>query len=367
MRITHLTVVHPTFDSRIFHKECVSLVRAGFEVSLVAVADRSGVFDGVRVIALDQPRSRWSRLLRTGPQLLRKALAERADVYHFHDPELLWVGLALRLTGRKVVYDVHEDVPRTLETKAYIPAVLRPILVRVLGLIHRLAETTLSGIIVVTPGVGEGFARPVLVRNFPKLSEFDVTPNPRSGGPAVAAYVGIIGNIRGFGVMADAIALVRNSGIDAQLRLAGRVHGDDVQDRLAVPTATSGLRYEGLLDRAGVASLLAEADMGLVVLSGDYQPYRTAYPIKLFEYMAAGIPVIASDFPVYREIVESSGCGLLVDPSDSAAVADAITTLISDPQRAREMGSRGRAAVEQRFNWESEIDSMCELYRTVTV
>jgi hypothetical protein len=132
-------------------------------------------------------------------------------------------------------------------------------------------------------------------------------------------------------------------------------------EMLALAPKPELISIEGFLDREGVARLLSECQMGLVTLR-DIPSYRESLPIKLFEYMAAGLPVIASDFPSWRLIVEDGGCGLCVDASSPEAIAEAMCEIASDPVRAAKMGERGRKLVAELYNWNLEEKSLLGLY-----
>jgi glycosyltransferase involved in cell wall biosynthesis len=119
-----------------------------------------------------------------------------------------------------------------------------------------------------------------------------------------------------------------------------------------------------LQSREQVAALLGRVQAGLVLFHPAPNNVR-AQPNKLFEYMSAGVPVIASDFPLWREVVEGEGCGLLVDPFNAVEVAEAVAHILGHPEEAEAMGRRGRAAVEQRFNWAREEATLVRLYRDV--
>src|SRR5438445_7594562 len=109
-RVCHLTSVHPPFDGRIFRKEIRTLVAAGYSVTLIATGIGDQQVNGVTVRGIPRARKRRERLSKTTTLVYRAALRERADVYHFHDPELIPVGLALKASGHRVIYDAHESV-----------------------------------------------------------------------------------------------------------------------------------------------------------------------------------------------------------------------------------------------------------------
>jgi len=363
VHVAHLTSVHPPFDTRIFHKECRSLADAGYTVSLVVPHTHDELRDGVNVLAVPLAASRLKRMFLTPLTVAWKALKLRADVYQFHDPELIPVGLLLRLLGRKVVYDVHEDVPLDLLQKTYLPRRAAVLLSHVVRRLHWLADRALSGIVVVTPGVAESFRDPVMVRNFPLLHEFS-EPGPKYEDRAeVAVYVGALGPVRGTRQMVDAARI--SARVDGRhLALAGVIRDDPhLQACLAADPPDDAIRYLGVLDRPEVRHLLGSARMGLFLSLPEDLNLYAAYPNKVFEYMAAGIPVVASDFPVLREIVGETGCGLLVDPTDVEAIAQAMDWLFDHPDEAGEMGRRGRELVLERYNFSGEVAELDRLYR----
>jgi glycosyltransferase involved in cell wall biosynthesis len=119
--------------------------------------------------------------------------------------------------------------------------------------------------------------------------------------------------------------------------------------------------FVGQLGRADVASELQKAYAGLVILHPEPN-YVTSQPVKLFEYMCAGIPVIASDFPVCREIIAGARCGILVNPLDPTEIAEAMEFLLTHPEEAQEMGRRGFQAILERYNWANEEKALLQFY-----
>jgi len=363
-RVLHLSTAHPASDVRIFHKEAKSLSEAGYDVMLAAQGQQSGLMEGIKVLSLPTPRNRFSRLLKSTLKALSLATRKKADIYHFHDPELIPVGLLLRLLGKRVVYDVHEDLPRQILSKYWIRPILRGVVAKTAALAEWVAGNAMSGIVAATPAIAGRFPphKTVVVQNFPLLSEFalgDGTPYRER--PMWVAYVGGITAIRGAVEMVRAMEHLPED-LGARLVLAGTFSPLELEAEVRKLPGWTYVDFLGWQNREGVSQLLRNARVGLVVLYPTLN-YLEAYPVKLFEYMAAGIPVVASNFPLWREIVEGEQCGLTVDPLDPKAIAEAIRWLLEHPEEAEEMGKRGRKAVLEKYNWEREAEKLLDLYR----
>lgn len=358
--------VHDALDQRVFYKECLSFVRAGYSVSLIARHSRAEVFKGVRIIPLAHPSRRVSRIFWIGWQIYRKALAEKADVYHFHDPELIGVGLLLRLHGKKVVYDVHEDVPQDLLHKFYLPKWVRYPMSWLARIIEGMAARVLSAVVVVTPSIAERFAKHsknvILVRNFAVLEEFPAAVETRwdQRDPA-AIFVGSMSRNRGIRELVEAIDLVPGV-LNPKLRLLGPFSMRDFPTELAKLPGWTRTEVLGVTqDRQCIRETLSHVSVGMLTIHPISQ-LMVSYPIKLFEYMAAGIPIIASDFPLWRRFIADAQCGLLVDPLKPNEIAAAIEYLLTHPGEAEFMGKNGRRAMETQFNWAHDERALLRLY-----
>ncbi len=362
-KIAHLTSVHSVYDTRIFYKECASLAEAGYEVVLVAPHPEDEMNGAVRIRAVPQPKGRAERVARTTWHVYRAALDENAALYHLHDPELLPVGLLLRLAGKRVLYDVHEDVPLQLRTKYWLPAALRWPMAFAAKTVEGVAARVLSGIVAATPTIAGKFppGKTVTVQNFPLLSELS-TPEgkPYSERPMQAAYVGNIRRERGIEEMVQATGYLPE-GLNARLTLAGEFRPHSLKAEMRKRPAWSRVDHLGWIDRAGVRGVLSKARLGLVTLHPSPNIVESQ-PTKLYEYMAAGLPVIASDFSLWRRIVDGAQCGLLVNPMETEAIAEAMRWLLEHPSEAEEMGRRGRAAVEAHYNWDAESSKLLKMY-----
>jgi glycosyltransferase involved in cell wall biosynthesis len=364
-RVAHLTSVHAPLDGRIFSRECRTLARAGYDVVIVAAGEADRIVDRVRIRAVPPPRNRVHRLFFTGLAVLRAALRERCDVYHFHDPELMACGLLLRMLGKRVIYDAHEDVPKEVAGKRYIPRALRRPLAWLSGHVSGACTRAFDANIIAVPSIaGSVRGRRVVVRNYPVLDEVLRTPAQawRSRSRA-AIYAGSISESRG---LREMLAAMTSPAIpeDARLTLAGTFDDAALEQRAHALPGWSRVDYAGWTDEAAVWRLMADAKIGVVTLHPT-PAFVESMPMKLFEYMALGLPVVASDFPGWRSIVESSRCGLLVDPLDTDAIAEAVAYLLRHPEEAETMGRNGRQAVRSRFNWESEAQRLLALYAEV--
>lgn len=340
--------------------------KAGYEVHLVAAATGSGPAQPVRVHQVSPPKNRLGRMLLAVIRVGRCAYATRARIVHFHDPELIPTGVVLQLLGRKVIYDAHEDVPRDILVKDWLPAWIRVPLSWLAGLIEWGAARILTAVVTATPTIGARFPREktVVINNYPTLAEF---PSPGRQ-PAQTApqfvYVGNIADVRGGREMVQAVGLLDPSR-GAKLTLAGVFSPPAFEQELRARPEWERVNYRGWVDRAGVNQIFNEATAGLVLLH-PIPTYLMSQPTKLFEYMAAGLPVIASDFAHWRSILDQHKCGLLVNPLDPQAIAHAMQWLLDHPEEAAAMGRRGREAIESRFNWEPEKQKLLALYAGIT-
>lgn len=363
-----ITVVHRPLDVRIFHKQARTLAEHGWEVTLIAPGETAEqIVEGVRVLGLPRLR-RWQRLL-NWLRALRLALRMGADIYHVHDPELLLLAPALRVFTRKpIIYDVHEDYRLSILEKPWIPKPLRPFAGKVFNCLEMLLVRAVNVVVYVTPPIGQrytGVARQcVQVANFAMCSQYQEEPTQERT-PGLVIAVGGMTPIRGYDALLDAFKLVLETHAEAKLLLVGTADSEDYGRQLQERAHSLGIEdrveFAGRLPFPEVRNALASASVAVL----PYIPvsaHRVAYPTKLFEYMAAGVPCVASDLPLCKEIIEGARCGLVVSGGEPQALADGLLHLLKNPEAAREMGKRGRQAFLFQYTWEGEGKRLVELY-----
>jgi glycosyltransferase involved in cell wall biosynthesis len=365
-RIAHLTSVHPRNDTRIFIKQCRTLAAHGYDVTLVVADNKGDEFkDGVRIVDAGARPGRLNRIFTTTRRVFDKAVALDADVYQLHDPELLPIGLKLKRRGKKVIFDSHEDVPLQILDKPYLDPLSLRLLSNIVALYERFACAKLDGVISATPFIRDKFLsinpHTIDVNNFPLIGELDAEVQWTSK-RAEVCFVGALDAIRGAREIVRACELLHTP---ARLNLAGRFTDAALEASVKAYPGWARVIEHGFLDRSGVRNVLGRSVAGLVT-SHPIGNFLQGLPIKMFEYMAAGIPVIASNIPSWREIIEGNSCGLSVDPLDPHAIAAAIDDLISDPELAKRMGENGKKAVLEKYNWPVQAVKLTDFYRRIS-
>jgi glycosyltransferase involved in cell wall biosynthesis len=365
-RICIITTAHEARDDRIYHKQALSLAGAGYEVSLIADWNAGQESGPIRKLSLPKFRGKVDRLVRGTFHSFRLALMERADVYHFHDPELLPLGVALKLCGKRVIYDVHEDYKQKVRARCRLP-----LFGEIASIIWRAVEvisaTLFDEILAADSHIASLFPpeKTAVIANYPPLSFVKQKPadaKRNSSATFRLAYVGGISLERGIGKIVDALKLVRE--MPVEFHLAGNVADAGLRQRFKTEPQVN---YHGILPWEEVNLLLAEANGGFLLLQPgpSYHHCSGEGVIKLWEYLGMGLPVIISDFPKLKRLIETLDAGIAVDPADPAAIAAAIRKLRDEPQLRMRLGQNGRAAVLNDRNWETEAGKLIRIYQNL--
>lgn len=361
--VFHITSAHRRNDTRIFHKECKSLVRHGFEVVLYVADGLGNEFkDDVTIRDIGRLSWRTGRIFLSGLRFYKALREDNADIYHIHDPEL-W-GLALRLNrdGKAVIFDDHEDIPNQIFKKSYIPKWAKPFASLILGRLQEHTSRRISGVVAATPYIRDKHlawsANVIDVNNYPNPNEIHFVIGRHSN---KACYV-LSGPSEVRGVMEAVEALEDLPGVS--LTLTGMFTDEAFEKRVKAMAGWGQVDYVGVVARQKVDNILGNSFVGLAV-SYPSPSSINSQPTKIYEYMASGLPVVCSHFPQWRNLVEGNRCGLVVNPKEPLEIAKAVRFIHENPKEALVMGENGRRAVEERYSWEIEEKKLFNFYKKV--
>lgn len=367
-KVCILTSAHPALDDRIFYKETKTLAKAGYDVTLIAQHNKNETVDGVKILALPRPKNRIERTTKIIWRLFRLALKQKTGIYHFHDPELILVGLLLKIfTKAKIIYDVHEHYPNAILDKYWIPKYLRKIISKLFTFVEKRLVPFLDFVIYTTPIVGQRYQKlkteTERIENYPLL-RLSKIPKYLSQQKHII-YLGKMTKIRGICELIKAFALVIKKHPGWKLHLVGTIKpisfSREIKKLIVELTIKQDIKLIPWVSYEEKEKYSSQACIGVVT----YLPYAnniSCLPNKLFDYMLVGLPIVASNFPLYKEIVEKNKCGICLDPTSPEKIAKAIEYLIEHPDQAKKMGENGRKVVLEKYNWENEGKKLLKIY-----
>jgi len=361
IRVCHLTSVHSPFDVRIFYKQCRSLAKAGYDVVLIAPHPRNEKVEGITVVPFAKRKNRLARILASPGSMFRLALKQKASLYHFHDPELIFTGVLLKVLGKKVIYDIHEDNVAFTRQKTYLPPLLGYIASWMVSWVERLARS-LFQIVVAETYYKERFPSGIAILNHPLLREVQSSEKRRIAQRDSLLYVGTSLEDRGAFIYPKILNYIH----DIDMYIVGHCDGILAEEMKKIPDDKDRLHFIG------------EGEfVDPLVVNTYYDRYRwlaglAIFPpttfnmkkelTKLFEYMSAGIPIICSDFPVWRALIEKTETGILVDPARMETIVAGIEFLRANPLEAERMRKNGMKAVRDTYNWALQETKLLGLY-----
>lgn len=368
-KVAHLTSVHVRSDTRVLYRECESLVKAGYDVSLI-VCDGLGndIVYGTKIIDVGSyRRNRLLRVVLGTFSIFKNALKSNAEIYHFHDPELIPVGLLLKIKGKRVIFDIHENIGGQIKMKRWLP--LRKMISK-LYFVFDIISIKAFHIILAEDSYAKIYnklsKRYVIIKNMPKLTLFDKYIVPRGDKKGIF-YIGVIARERGIYHVLEALRIIKEKGIHFHFHCVGSIStGDEnkISDKLTKYGLEECVTFYGRLELVKGYQYSKECRVGVAILAPS-ENYKESYSTKMFEYMAAGMPVITSNFPIYKNVIETNDCGICVDPFNTHEIARAIEYLMLNDEAADRMGKNGRSAVEKEYNWMVENKKMLNLYENL--
>jgi len=365
-RICHISTVHTAKDDRIFYKECLSLTKHGYEVFLVIPNPTDISIDDVQIKAIDMPKGRFSRLFKSQWQALQKALETKSELYHFHDPELMFFGMILKILGKHVVYDVHEDLPKQILYKPWIrSSFIRIILSKLIYVFEQFSCLFFDGIVSVTDDIAKKYksSKTIILRNLPinsLVENLKIKPTiSKQTNKLVFIYAGGLSRIREIKEVCQAIAHHKNK---AELWLLGAWESDEYRNECITNQNDSFIKYMGFRTMPEVYQYIGIADVGVAMLY-PIKNYLTSLPIKAFEYMALQKPLLMSNFEYWKDVFE--GVAVFADAHNVDDISNKIKILIEDDQLRQQLARHGYERVQNDLNWEKESEKLFSLYNRI--
>jgi glycosyltransferase involved in cell wall biosynthesis len=364
IKVCHVSTVHDRYDDRILLKECASLADAGYEVFFVVQAPAPEMAGKVQIVPLRSFESRISRVLFAPWIAFFTSLKTKAKVYHFHDPELIVLAPWYRIFGKKVIFDSHEDVPRQILSKNWISNMfVRKCVAAAYGLVEWWCILFCNKVISVTPEIVARFPRrkQVLVRNFPVLALAGMNEKPPvEKTKPVVIYAGGLSRIRGIKETIQAIESIDGK---AELWLLGKWSDENYFEECKAEAGWKHTRYFGNMKPEEVYAYYHLADIGIALLYPE-ENYLKSLPVKAFEYMACGLPIIMSDFPYWQKNFQEGA--IFVNPFNYTDISKAVLTLLSDNEKRMAMGAAGKKAAFEKFSWQQESQALINAYKELT-
>jgi len=360
INICHMTSVHCWNDTRIFCKEASSLAKQ-YTVKLFAPANfEYKRMNNVEIIGLPVWKYRKDRRV-TRKNLFRKIIKCEAEVFHFHDPELIFIGLFLKIFRRKkVIYDIHEDVKKQILNKEDISSNIKK---RVLSFCYSLLEFivihSFDKIIVAGEDILEKVTNKVIINNYPIIHNFSSITNNRSN---TVIFIGGVTKIRGVIETAKAIQTLNSENNKSIIfRIIGKFENEQFKKDF-LTEFNDFVKFDEWMSQDELYYETSKAIMGVVL----YLPLPNHYSLrsnKVFEYMDCAIPVIYSNFDDWKDKLDEYDIGLAVNPTDVNEISRAIQQIIDYPERAKEMGKNGKKTIKHHFNWDQEEKKLIDLYK----
>lgn len=366
IEIAVCSTVHQVEDPRIFHRQALTLARK-FKVRLYICAPylKKEYNHNLKIIGLPLWEKKVDRIKNIF--LLAKYLrTEKAQVYIFHDPELLFLIPFVKVFKRaKIIYDIHENYRFLLQEKLWIPRYLRKVVSIAYIFIEYLVLYFIDMIWYPVQNIGNYYknnskVKKLLVPNIPDLSRFNVNGSlPEK--EDLLIYLGTMVEDRGIKELIIAFSKIHKKFPTFKFKLIGSFLSENYRQEISKLIHTLALQDKVfLMDKVPyheIPSILSRAKIGFI----NYLPTpnnMNTLSNKLFEYLSMKIPVIAPAYPNYKEVLETYRCGVCINPEDADSIAKAIDDLLSNEKLRKEMGERGKKLVDEKYNWEKEAQNL---------
>lgn len=364
-RVVHLTTVHHPYDPRIYHKQCMSLQQANYDVTLIAqrAEDQTDASKPIKHIPLKNYGSRLKRMVFGAFDAYKKAKKLNAHIYVFHDPELLLVGALLKKKSNIVIYDIHEDYVTSILQKNYLKKPVRHLLAKGYKLIENIVTRKME-LSLAEKYYKDIYKRGTCILNYPLMNEkFMNHKRKETSIEKKLLYTGNVTDDRGALIHASLPEIDPN----VTVQFVGKC-----SSKLADKMYEVAGEHKKQVQIEGIDTFIEKDQMESMYLNHPWLAGLALFPptehymkkelTKFFEYMNVGLPIICSDFPVWKEFIDLYQCGIAVNPYDETDIKTAIEMLHQNPDLVKEMGENGKKAVLEKLNWKVEERKLLRWY-----
>jgi len=371
IKVCHFASVHTIDDTRVFYRECVSLAKK-YDVTYIGIGNFSGERDGVKIIGIHNPETRLKRLFYTTFKVCYLALKQDADIYHFHDAELILFGIILRILGKKVVYDIHENTYEDIMNKPWVPQKTKFILGKSYRFLEWMSSLFMPFILVIARNeFSKRFVtnKYTVIQNFADVNELKkFRIDDRSKLENNLFYIGTVFDYYyDFGKLIEALYILKQQHKVVHLHCVGYI-GHLVERGLEKDENYKKIKdqitfYSHIVHPGGF-EISKSCKVG-ICLKNQPENILVSHERKFFEYMAIGMPMITCDSHIYKEVIDTYKTGKYVNLKNSTALAKTIDDMISNESELVQMSENCIQASEQHFYWESQEKILFELYERI--
>lgn len=367
--IVHATTVHPWWDNRVSNKMVSGLAEAGYRIHFIINTyplDKRPFFEHLSITTLERKTGIKERIIKNFLTYRKASSIQPKGLFHFHDPEMIFVGAAMRLRGWKVIYDVHEDVYLDISQKPYLGKIAQ----RILPPIFRMTEQTIIKVfkfhlITAEKSYKKRYPKGVEILNYPKQALSDDHNNRQDYQNINLLYTGVLVVDRGAIKFKEILQTSPNITITIVGKCPEQLKQKILEDcapyreRLTIDTTPEGVSFDKIIKTYQQGNWAA----GLAIFP-DTEFYRDKELTKFFEYIQYSIPILASNFPTWLTLIEQQNIGLCINPDDIPQTLPSALQVFNDKKKWVQLRDNCRKVATQ-YSWESQQKKITTLYEKI--
>lgn len=356
--------LHQWDDPRIFYKQCKTLVQH-YHLTLMAISeDKLIIKDGIQIIGLSKPKIIIHRLI-NAVKIAYEVLKGDYTIFHFHDPELLWVGFIAKIFGKKVIFDIHENILGIVQIRNWIPKFFKKPLGFFILLLEKISQRIFDAIIVAVQPILKNFKNTFTIRNFALVdSEPTIKIKPKEN---TIVYVGAVTLSRGILDLIEVAIKLQKTNSSLKVIIIGKSRDQDFVKKLnrLIDSALipNNIQYFGHINFLELKKYISTATLGVIPLHPN-ENYLNSYPTKIFDYMNWGLPYVYSDIPYWVKTFGDKCGGIPFHTQNNNDLYDKIEKIIYNDNLWSKLAAEGRKNIKY-FSWNEESRKLLQIYQNL--